>query len=175
MQNSLLLASTRRNTVISVMMLLALALSACGFQLRGAADLSFKSLYIQGPKLSITKDLERSLKSNGIKLTQTSEDADLLLEMMSETNQKRIQALSGGGLVREYELIYFLNYRIRQADSPIWGPVQTIRGRRDLSYDDNTLLAKAEEETRLYADMRNDAVRELLRRLTAFKPKTAQK
>ena len=175
MQNALSLVSMRRKTVISVIMLLTLALSACGFQLRGAADLAFNSLYIQGSKLSISRDLARILKTNGVRVVEKSEDAELLLELLSESNQKRILSLSGGGLVREFELIYLLNFRVREASSPTWGPVQTLRGRRDFSYSDTALLGKAEEEARLNADMRNDAIRELLRRLTAIKPATAQK
>ena len=47
-------------------LLLSLTITACGFQLRGAATLSFKSLYIQGASLSISRELIQSLKSNGI-------------------------------------------------------------------------------------------------------------
>ncbi|HSG92668.1 MAG TPA: LPS assembly lipoprotein LptE, partial [Methylotenera sp.] len=65
-------------------------------------------------------------------------------------------------------------FRVREASSPTWGAVQTVRGRRDFSYNDDALLGKAEEEARLNADMRNDSVRELLRRLTAIKPVAAQ-
>ena len=175
MQTLLPLTKTRRTTFIGVIMLIALALSACGFQLRGAADLAFKNLYMQGSKLSISRDLTRLLQTNGVQVVDKAEDAELLLELLSESNQKRIQSLSGGGLVREFELIYLLNFRIREAGSATWGPVQTIRGRRDFSYDDSALLGKAEEEARLNSDMRNDAMRELLRRLTTYKPATAQK
>ncbi len=175
MQNALSLVNARRKTVISIFMLLTLALSACGFQLRGAADLAFKTLYIQGGKLTISRDLARNLKTNGVQVVQNAEDAELLLELLSESNQKRILSLSGGGLVREFELIYLLNFRVREASSPTWGPVQTLRGRRDFSYSDSALLGKAEEEARLNADMRADAIRELLRRLTAIKPAAEQK
>lgn len=175
MQMPLPLFKSRRIMLIGAVMLIALALSSCGFQLRGAADLAFKNLYVQGGKLSISKDLTRLLQTNGVQVVDKAEDAELLLELLSENNQKRIQSLSGGGLIREFELIYLLNFRIREAGSPTWGPVQTIRGRRDFSYSDNALLGKAEEEARLNSDMRNDAMRELLRRLTAYKPATAQK
>lgn len=175
MQNAFSLLSMRRVIVFSVIMLLTLALSACGFQLRGEADLAFKTLGIQGSKLSISRDLARTLKTNGVQVVEKSEDAELLLELLSESNQKRIQSLSGGGLVREFELIYLLNFRVREASSPTWGQVQTIRGRRDFSYNDNALLGKAEEEARLNTDMRNDAIRELLRRLTAIRPAEFQK
>jgi len=161
-----------KNTVISMIMLFTFVLSACGFQLRGAADLSFKKLYIQGSNLSISRDLKRSLKGSGIQIVETAEDAELLLEMLSESNQKRILSLSGGGLVREFELNYLVSFRVRDVSNPTWGPVQTVNTRRDFSYDDKALLGKGDEEGRLNADMRSDAIREVLRRLSAFKPAT---
>lgn len=154
----------------SIILLLVLFLSACGFHLRGSADLSFKQLFIQGSTLSISRDLKHNLKANGIQLTDSTENAELLLELVNEAYEKRILSLSGGGLVREYELNYKVNFRTRMPDSPTWSEVQTVQTRRDFSYDDKVLLGKAEEETRLNADMRNDAVREILRRLTAIKP-----
>jgi LPS-assembly lipoprotein len=42
--------------------------------------------------------------------------------------------------------------------------------RRNFSYNDNALLGKAEEEAMLNLDMHKDAVREVMRRLTAIKP-----
>lgn len=174
MKNAPLLMNPRSTVILGFLVFIMLALAACGFQLRGNADLSFKKLYIQGSKLSISKDLLRTLKTNDVQVVDKAEDAELLLELLSESNQKRILSLSGGGLVREFELIYLLNFRVREAGKPIWGPVQTLRGRRDFSYNDNALLGKAEEEARLNADMRNDAIRELMRRLTAIKPTAPQ-
>jgi LPS-assembly lipoprotein len=151
-------------------MLLSLAITACGFQLRGMADLSFKHLHIQGKTLSISKDLARTFASNQIKIVDKINEAELLLELLDESNQKRIQSLSGGGLVREFELNYQVQYRTRQPADALWSKVQTVQVRRDFSYDDKNLLGKADEETRLNTDMRNDAIREIMRRLGAIKP-----
>lgn len=149
-----------------------LALSACGFQMRGTADLAFKTLYIQGGNLTIKKDLIRSLKVNGVTVVDDPQKAELFLELIRERRQQNILSLSGGGLVREYELVYFVDFRLRSPDSEVWGPVQKIEGRRDYSYDDTQLLAKQFEQDRLYEDMRNDAVREIMRLLVAQKPKS---
>lgn len=146
---------------------MALVLSACGFQLRGMADLSFKSIYIQGGNLSLKKDLIKQLKINGVQVLDNVEGAELVLELVSERSEKRILSLSGGGLVREFELNYQLTFRTRFANDPIWSQVQTLQSRRDFSYNDTALLGKAEEEANLNLDMRKDVTRELLRRLTA--------
>lgn len=146
---------------------LALALSACGFQLRGMADLSFKSIYIQGGNLSLKKDLIKQLKINGVQVLDSNEGAELILELINERNEKRILSLSGGGLVREFELNYQVSFRTRFADNPTWSQVQTLQARRDFSYSDTAVLGKAEEEAGLNLDMRRDVTRELMRRLTA--------
>jgi LPS-assembly lipoprotein len=148
----------------------ALALSACGFQMRGLANLSFENLYIQGPKLSITKDLKKSLAVNGVTVVADQQKADLMLELVNETSEQKILSLSGGGKVREFELIYRVNFRLRDPSSELWGEMQTIEGRRDFSYDDSQLLAKQFEEQRLFEDMKTDAVREIMRRLVVQKP-----
>lgn len=155
---------------IGLVLLSTLGLSACGFQVRGVTELSFRNLHIQGNTLSISRDLKQSFKSNGIQVTEDVEDAELFLELMSEANEKQILALSGKGLVREYELNYRVNFRTRESTSPIWSSVQTVESRRTFSYNDDVLLGKADEEARLNADMRNDAVRNILRRLAAIKP-----
>jgi LPS-assembly lipoprotein len=165
MQNFRSLLIHRSNSLV---LLLALTLAACGFQLRGATELSFKTLHIQGSKLSISRELQQSFKANGIQVVESAEDAQLLLELVNEINEKRILSLSGGGLVREFELNYSVNFRTREPANALWGPVQTVQVRRDFSYNDNALLGKLDEEARLNTDMRKDAVREVLRRLTAI-------
>jgi len=153
---------------------LAISLAACGFELRGLADLAFHKLYIQGPTLTITKPLKKSLAVNGVTIVNDPEKAELLLEMMNEGTEKRILSLSGRvGVVREFELLYHASFRLRDPSSELWGEVQTVSGRRDFSYDDSEILAKSFEEKRLYQDMRDDAVREIMRRLIVQKPKKA--
>ena len=153
-----------------ILLAMLLALTACGFKMRGVADLKFHTLFIQGPTLSISKPFKRSLTVNNVKIVSSADQADLLLELMSEAQEQRILSLSGRGLVREFELLYTLTFRVRDPASETWGEVQSIKGRREITYDDSQLLAKQLEQERLYNDMKEDATRELLRRLMVIKP-----
>ncbi len=144
-------------------------ITSCGFQLRGAANIAFDSIIIQGSTLTISKNLVKSLKVNDIKVLNTAENADLQLELMGEESEKRILSLSGGGLVREFELFYRIHYRTRQADAALWSPVQTIEARRDFSYSDANLLAKQSEERQLNENMQTDVLSNLMRRLSRLK------
>jgi LPS-assembly lipoprotein len=149
--------------------LLCTALAACGFQLRGVANLAFKTIFVQGNTLSISKELNQSFKTNRIQVVNKIEDAELLLELLDEANEKRILSLSGGGVVREYELNYRASFRTRDPASETWSAPQMVQSRRDFSYNDNALLGKLDEENKLNSDMRGDAIREIMRRLSAIK------
>jgi LPS-assembly lipoprotein len=156
-------------SIFSLLLVSSLALSSCGFHLRGTTELSFKTVFVQGSALSISRELHQSFKNNGIKVVENIADAELLVEMINETNEKRILSLSGGGVVREYELNYRVNFRMREPVNPLWSAPQTVQSRRDFSYNDNALLGKLDEEAKLNTDMRSDAVREIMRRLSAIK------
>jgi len=161
----------------SILLLCATILTACGFQLRGAADLSFHNIYIQGATLSISKDLKKRLAVNEITIVNSPEKAELMLELISESSEKRILSLSGKGVVSEYQLFYRVLFRLRDPSSETWEAVQTIEERRDYSFDNTQLLAKEGEEVRLNDDMHKDAVREIMRRLSVHKagmPRTAE-
>ena len=89
--------------------------------------------------------------------------------MINENNEKRILSLSGGGTVREYELVYKVSFRTRLPNTPLWSEAQTVQSRRNFSYNDKALLAKLDEENKLNADMHSEVVREIMRRLSAIK------
>lgn len=146
-----------------------LGLSACGFHLRGINNLPFEKLYLQDSAApSVARDIKRALKASGVTVLPTADGAQGSLELMSEFSEKRILSLSGNGRVREFELIYRVVFRIRDAGEELWGSPQTVEQRRDYTFDDAQTLAKEGEENRLNADMHNDVVREILRRVSVL-------
>lgn len=145
------------------------SLIGCGFHLRGTSDVSFSSIFIQGNTLTISKNLAKSLSTNGVKVLNSAEGAELLLEMVGEESEKRILSLAGTGTVNEFELYYRVHYRSKLAGAELWSPVQTVEARRDFTYSDANLLAKQGEEKRLNENMQQDVISNLTRRLSALK------
>jgi len=157
------------------LILLLVTLSACGYHLRGYADLPFRSIYISNTNTPLGRDLKRSLQANGVSVVNNAESADLSLEFLTDATEKRILSLGSStgtstGAVREFELFHRVAYRLRPKDSETWTPSELIENRRDFSYSDSEVLAKAYEENMLYENMRTDAVRQLIRKLSAYKP-----
>jgi LPS-assembly lipoprotein len=143
-------------------------LVACGFQLRGASQFTFKSIFVNG-QTQITKALKKSLTANGIEVTSDRSNAEIEVDLMNEESEKRILSLSGDGVVNEYELYYRVTYRTKFATEPLWTQPQTMEARRDFSYSDANLLAKQSEERQLNLNMQKDVMNSIIRRLSAIK------
>jgi LPS-assembly lipoprotein len=148
--------------------------AACGFQLRGTAPLPFTSLYIQAPSTSLlAAQLKRAvLASNGTRLADTPAEAQVVLQIMTELQEKQILSLTGGGRVSEYQLRYRVGFRLTDVKNREHIPASELVLRRDFSFNDEQALAKEHEENQLYRDMRNDAVQQLVRRLQAAQLKS---
>ena len=162
----------------AILLLLAITLSSCGFHLRGRnmqdAGFPFSSIYLKSASPSpFVSDLQNSLELYKIKLTATPAEADLTLEVASESSDKQILALSGAGQVLEFQLHYRVSLRAYDKQMQEWLPADEITLQRTLTYDAAQILAKEQEEALLFRDMRSDAVQQVMRRLSRAKPRTA--
>jgi LPS-assembly lipoprotein len=160
---------TRRISRFTFHVSLFTLLSACGFHLRGAAELPFQTLHITGAGSVFADELKRTIEARSdTRIVPSAEEAQASLQIIREEREKSILALSGAGRVREFELRYRLSYRVLNAQKREIGPVGEILLRRDFTYDDTLALAKEAEEAELYNDMQRDAVQQVLRRLSAL-------
>ena len=154
--------------LISVM--LALMLAACGFQLRGAQPLPFSSLYVPADSWETGALLKRNIRAlNSTQLTETPQEAQAVFTLLGEAREKNILSLSGTGRVREYQLRYRLAFRVHDLKGKEFIAPTEIVLVRDISFSDERVLAKEQEEALLYRDMQNDMVQQLMRRLAAAK------
>ncbi|MEX2240781.1 MAG: LPS assembly lipoprotein LptE [Burkholderiales bacterium] len=151
--------------------LLALLLAACGFQLRGAADLPFDTLYLPGATGGIALELKRNLQSgSATRVVDDPKAATAQLLFSEETRTKEILAISSAGRVREYRLIYRVGFRVGDGKGGDFVPPSTVTLTRDVTYDDAVALAKETEEQQLFRDMRADMVQQIMRRIAAARP-----
>ncbi|MDB5795098.1 MAG: hypothetical protein JWR25_1477 [Noviherbaspirillum sp.] len=159
---------------IALIVAAALALSACGFQLRGSSGndaLPFKTVYLGFPDTSpLGTELKRYIRAGGDTTVVTDmKAAEAILEPLSETREKVILTLNTQGRVREYSLIYKLRFRVRDANNTELLPPTEIMLKRDITFNESQVMAKEKEEEMLYRDMQSDLVQQILRRLAAIK------
>ncbi len=150
-------------------------LSACGFKLRGSIlgnNLPFKSIYLAVPETSpLGIELRRYIRGSGeLEIKDRQQDAEATLDITNEIRDKVILSLNSQGRVREYMLYYRVTIRVRDSKNvELLAPTQIVL-KRDISYNENQVLAKEAEEAMLYRDMQSDLVQQILRRIAAIKP-----
>ena len=153
---------------------MATMLAACGFQLRGVAPLPFDSVFVQAPASSqFANLLKRAVRTgSGARVTERPEQAEVILQILNETQERQILSLSGGGRVGEYQLRYRVAFRLTDRENREHIAATEIVVNRDYSFSDEQALAKQTEEALLFRDMRGDAVQQLVRRLQAARLKS---
>ena len=152
-----------------ISVLLALTLAACGFQLRGAQPLPFASIYI-ADNWELGALLRRNIRSLGTtQLSETPQEAQAVFTLLGEAKEKHILSLSATGRVREFQLRHRLAFRVHDLKGREFIPPTEIILTRDISFNDERVLAKEYEEQLLYRDMQNDMVQQLLRRMASIK------
>ncbi|MBK9445423.1 MAG: hypothetical protein IPO00_04580 [Betaproteobacteria bacterium] len=155
-----------------VLICIALLLSACGFQLRGAYTLPYESLHIALPDGSVIgAGLKRQIRAGGgTRIVETREEAQGSFQQVTDLRERQILSLSTAGRVREVRLRYRYSYRVIDPKGRELVQTTGVELTRDVTYDDSAVLAKEQEELLLWRDMENDLIQQLLRRLAAIKP-----
>ena len=165
-------ASARRRALRWVALVPLAALGACGFQLRGSAQLPFETLYASFlPSSAIGGDFRRLVRVlGGTRLVDRPEDAQVRLDALQELREKEIVGFSSTGRPREYQLRLRFTFKLvdvaRGVD--LIGPTEILL-RREITTTDPQLVAKEQEEALLYREMQTDMVQQLLRRLAVVK------
>lgn len=159
-------------------MLVVLALTACGFHLRGSVQLPPELATINvldaRPATDIAPALRNALKSAG---TQVSGSAPMVLQLTAEQYGKRVLSVDSAGRAEEYGLSYTVRFslikeaaEVNGTTGVVWLAEQAVTQTRDLRFDAAAVLGTESEEAKLKAEMRQDAVLQILRRLQVAKP-----
>ncbi len=159
--------------ILAVLLLLA----ACGFKLRGQISaLPFKSMYVNAPDgHTIGLEMERMIKtSSTTKLAASPVEADATLDIISAVNERAILSLSGGGRVRDFNLMYRVIYRVLDKRGVEIVPNTEITLTRILPFLDAQIVAKEAEERLLVKDMQSDALQQIVWRLSTYKVPPAE-
>jgi len=150
---------------------LALALAGCGFHLRGTAQIPFETIYIPGAT-PLAVELRRNVTaSSGTRLADAPKNAQAVLAFTAEAREKVILSFTSAGKVNEYRLRYRVGFRVTDPNgAQVFLPSSEILLTRDMTFNDQQVIAKENEEALLYRDMQTDMVQQIMRRLAAARP-----
>jgi LPS-assembly lipoprotein len=151
---------------------LVLALAACGFHLRGAVQLPYQSLYVAVPSSNtLGMELRRQLRASQPDLLVEDEaQAEAIFRQLADHRERIIAAINADGRAREHQLRLSYSFRLEDAKGEPLTPVSHIVIAREITYDDNQVLSKDQEEAFLWSSMEKDLVQQILRRLATQHP-----
>lgn len=153
---------------------LSLFCSACGFHLRGAVDIPYTRFYIASPSAdsALGTELRRQIQGHRPEvLVDSLASAEAVFHQIGNSRERVITVLNADGRVREYQLRLVYSFRIDDREGNALSPVANIIIAREMTYDDNLILAKEQEEEFLWQEMERDLVQQILRRLATLPPR----
>lgn len=144
-------------------------LSACGFHLRERAALpeTLQATALTG--VSEYSELDQAFKQYFYRAGYTlieKENAQTILKVRKEKFARRVLSVNVNGDPNEYELNYQLTVSLVDNDNKEMMPAQTVTQYRSYGFNPDVRLSKEAEETYLRKMMINDAVKEIMHRVS---------
>jgi len=149
---------------------LSLALSGCGFKLKGGSPLPFNTLYTNiSLNSAFGAQLQRMLEADspGLRFVAERDEAQATLIQLQNSRRTRDVALDPQGNVEEYQLNLVFRFELLDAQGKKILAPTTLTVTRFLPNDPDSVQAKESERASLYAAMEQDVIERLSRRLTA--------
>lgn len=147
-------------------------MAGCGFELRRAPELAFRSIALTGfePYSPLADELRMQVNaSQTTTVAEAPSQAQVVLEALADTRERSVVASTATGQVRELQLRARLQFRLRSAAGrELIAPTEIVRS-RDMSYSESLALAKEQEEAQLFRIMQSDIVSQVMRRLAAVR------
>jgi len=150
----------------SVILIMALLSSACGYHLRGPLELpaGLKNVYLEGGSVQLREQFKRTMDESSVPLANSPETAGLIVKIYDEDNHRRVLSLSSGGIANDFELSYRFDYELLDSKNKVLMPRQPIEIKREYFNDQVAIIAKGNEESTIRAEMYQQAVRSIVNR-----------
>ena len=161
--------TTSRRTLIAAA---ALAMTGCGFRLRGRFSLPFETLYISyNLNTPLGSQLSRQLKAGSdVRLVNSPSEAQAILYVLGERRSRNVVAYNAYGDAREYELKLEVSFRLSAPDGAQYLPDTVIAAVREISYNEEDYLTRDAEEALVSNEMLSDIVVQMVRRIEKAQP-----
>ncbi|MCM2679088.1 LPS assembly lipoprotein LptE [Echinimonas agarilytica] len=146
-----------------------LAISACGFQLKGSYTLPEQyqqiQLQVSDPYSAITRDVTKRLKDGGVEIVSSQGESHPTLVLGKDTLERSNLSLYPDGQVAEYRLTYSLEASVLEANKP--ARQLSLQVQRDYLDDPRQALAKKREMEVLLSEMRQQISDQLMVQLAS--------
>lgn len=153
------------------MAVLTLLLSGCGFQLRGEASLppemSMTRIVIDDEYSALARRVRVMLERSGVQFVP-ADQASAVLEIPENEVVTEVLTIADNARVREYRITHTVRFRLLNAQGQELVGWQTLRQSRDISFDEQRILASSREQEYLRQDLAETIAQLLVARLESI-------
>lgn len=150
--------------------LLFLGLASCGFHLRGMTDLPIWLDHVTVISKDGNKELISLLKSQlegyKIHVDPDPEHAQYWLIINRSFYQQKIISIGASTNPRQYQMILSIEFMLQTRKGKVIKEPSTVTATRQLTVNNNRILGSNDEEDTLLKEMRQDAIIQLINRLS---------
>jgi outer membrane lipopolysaccharide assembly protein LptE/RlpB len=161
-----------RTTLVCILLL---AMTACGFQPRGSGEATFAAalqpVLIQGmPDYhDFSRTLKRQLDEQGVATATDAAAAKAIIQVAPPRGDRQLLSVDSRNKTVEYIIRETLRFSLRSGEALLIAD-QQLAAERILFNPGTRLLGRTEEERLLRQDMYEELARRLLRRAAAVSP-----
>ena len=145
-----------------------LLLAGCGFQLRDAArlppEMASTQLVIGDEYSILARRVRVMLEQSGVRFVPAGE-ASAILEIPDNQVVTEVLTIADNARVREYRVTHTVRFRLTDASGQELIGWQTLRQAREISFDEQKILAVSREEEYVKKDLAETLARLLVARL----------
>ncbi|HEY5623331.1 MAG TPA: LPS assembly lipoprotein LptE [Gammaproteobacteria bacterium] len=148
--------------------LVAVTLSACGFQLEGMTTLptAAATTYIDAEDrhTDFYLSLRDALRARGAAVVDSPREAGAVLRIIDDSTDQRMLSVSARNIPREFEIFYEVTFSFRAGEDTLIES-ESLIATRSYTYDETLVLGKSTEEDVLRESLAQDLARQVLRRI----------
>lgn len=149
----------------------ALLLSGCGFQLRGEANLPPEmgrtQMIVNDEYSTLARRVRVILERSGVQFV-AAEQATAILEIPQNEVVTEVLTIADNARAREYRVTYTVRFRLTDAEGRKLIDWQTLRQAREISFDEQQILASAREQEYLRDELAETMAQLLVARLESL-------
>ena len=149
----------------------ALLVSGCGFQLRGEAtlppEMDRTQMIVNDEYSTLARRVRIMLERNGVEFVG-AEQATAILEIPQNEVVTEVLTIADNARAREYRVTYTVQFRLTDADGRDLIGWQTLRQSREISFDEQQILASSREQEYLRDELAETMAQLLVARLESL-------
>lgn len=151
---------------IAALAAIALALSACGFQLRGEAklpaDLQRVHVAVSDAFSPVKRDVEAALARSGATVESAPGEHIAEITLSAVSLAPVVRSVGANATVNEFSMVYHVELGIQGPDGKTLLPTQVIEHSREYTFDQTQAIGSNAEQDEIKKSMERDMVQAIM-------------